>query len=366
MTVVILVAGRGTRFRDDKPKCLVDVNGITLLEWTISLIRKVDSKMPINLVTGHRAELISEYLRDSNYDNLKLIHNLDYENDQNILSAYAGIENVEGNVLVIEGDCIFNQSAMKEMVEKIGNNKNIIFTQGSVNTNSNNAIIKSDKDGKFMRYLIGERDFENTENWSNMAGSVIFRKEDKKRIMNWLNDYEMNPKTSYYFQPLVNNSEIFYPEVVKLDSNSSFLTFNTQVEYLNAMNQLGIETSIKLVKVDSLRHVEGFSQKRVKWLKDKIINEGVWNRPICIDSENGIVMDGQHRMEVAKSMGLTFIPAMMFSHNDVDFWSLRENHEVTLDLILSKSLSGNPYPYKTVKYSFPLDIPSCRISLEEL
>ena len=103
-----------------------------------------------------------------------------------------------------------------------------------------------------------------------------------------------------------------------------------------------------------------------KRLKDKIINEGVWNRPICIDSENGIVMDGQHRMEVAKSMGLTFIPAMMFSHNDVDFWSLRENHEVTLDLILSKSLSGNPYPYKTVKYSFPLDIPSCRISLEEL
>ena len=133
MTVVILVAGRGTRFRDQKPKCLVDINGISLLEWTISLIREINNDIPIKLVTGHKSKLIKEHMCNVNYNNLEIIHNINYENDQNILSAHTGMKDVKTDVLILEGDCIFNRAAMETLVGSVGKNKNIIFTKGKAN-----------------------------------------------------------------------------------------------------------------------------------------------------------------------------------------------------------------------------------------
>ena len=77
-------------------------------------------------------------------------------------------------------------------------------------------------------------------------------------------------------------------------------------------------------------------------------------------------MDGQHRMEVAKELKINRVPALLFKHDEVDFWSLRDNHVVDLESIIDKSLSGDIYPYKTVKYAFPMEIPKCSINLEEL
>ena len=66
---------------------------------------------------------------------------------------------------------------------------------------------------------------------------------------------------------------------------------------------------IEMVEVDSLKHIEGFSKKRVQWLKDKIVTEGIWNKPVALDTEHYLVLDGQHRLEVARALGLRRIPA---------------------------------------------------------
>ena len=63
---------------------------------------------------------------------------------------------------------------------------------------------------------------------------------------------------------------------------------------------------IELVEVKKLLHIEDFGRKRMLWLKDKILTEGVWSVPLKIDNKNSLVMDGQHRMEVAKSLDLKF------------------------------------------------------------
>ena len=127
------------------------------------------------------------------------------------------------------------------------------------------------------------------------------------------------------------------------------------------------QRDIVMVEVDKLRHIEGFSQKRVEWLKDKVISEGIWSVPLKIDDEHHLVMDGQHRMEVAKILGLVVVPCFKYSYNEVEVWSLRDNHEVTQQLIIEKALSGNIYPYKTAKHGFPdsADI-RCNFELSEL
>lgn len=124
---------------------------------------------------------------------------------------------------------------------------------------------------------------------------------------------------------------------------------------------------IEMVDVASLRHIEGFSKKRVQWLKDKIVREGVWSKPVALDADHGLVLDGQHRMEVAKALGLRRIPAIRYDYSAVKVWSLRPGkHDFTWETVVQRALAGDIYPYKTVKHEFPLPLPACQFSIGEL
>jgi len=128
-----------------------------------------------------------------------------------------------------------------------------------------------------------------------------------------------------------------------------------------------MKIKIEMVEVDRLKHIEGFSKKRVQWLKDKIVSEGIWNKPVALDNEHGLVLDGQHRMEVARALGLKRIPAVKYSYPAVRIWSLRPGkYEFTWETVVLNALQGNIYPYKTVKHEFPLPLPSCSYALDEL
>jgi L-serine kinase (ADP) len=124
--------------------------------------------------------------------------------------------------------------------------------------------------------------------------------------------------------------------------------------------------TIELVAVDRLVHIEGFSRKRVEWLADKIREERVWTRPIAIDRAHPLVLDGQHRTEAARLLGLRRVPVVRFVYARVSVWSLRPNHEVDWRLVTRRALAGQPYPYKTVKHEFPTPVPDCHIPIEEL
>ena len=78
-------------------------------------------------------------------------------------------------------------------------------------------------------------------------------------------------------------------------------------------------------------------------------------------------MDGQHRMEVAKNLGLNVVPCLLYDYKDVEVWSLRENYEVTQKLIVERALAENIFPYKTAKHRFPYGANAvCKIPLDEL
>lgn len=365
MTIALLVAGRGTRFNNHIPKCLMDVGGQSLLERTITLIRNNSKVVPILVITGYMGEEVREVAERLKDKNLTVIHNVKFEEDQNILSAQVAIKSSSKEILILEGDCIFNEFSISEFISRMGVGENVFFTKDNALFNRKNAIIKSNN-GSFSGYLKGDREAGmEMDGWTNMAGAVLFNESAMLKVSRFLEDSKFESKSTYYFQPLLEDTDLT-SKVHPLSNNSMFITFNTQFEYLNSMAKIGVETKISLFNVDLLNHVEGFSKKRVEWLKEKIITEGIWNLPICIDGEYGIVMDGQHRMEVAKSLGLSHIPVLKFTHQEVDFWSLRDNHEVSLKQIIENHSTGNVYPYKTVKYGFPVEVPKCSINLEEL
>lgn len=114
-----------------------------------------------------------------------------------------------------------------------------------------------------------------------------------------------------------------------------------------------LNREVVLIQTEKLLHIEDYGRKRVEWLKDKIIAEELWTVPLKLDRDNYLVMDGQHRMEVAKAIGLKFVPCILYSYDEVKVWSLRDNHEVDQYSIVERALCGNIYPYKTAKHSFP-------------
>ena len=368
MEVVILVAGRGTRFNGYLPKSLVGFGEETLLEKTIRLVRELGSEIPIRVITGYESEKISEKIRELGDPKIDCIFNEDFEDDQNIISARIGLEGSLADTLVLEGDCVYNSETMEQFVSYLGGDESVIFANKTANEGSNNAIISSNDDSSISGYMIGERpDSMDLGGWNDMAGAAIFSKSEIPVYIDWVRSGGFDPSQTYYFRPLLDFEGLeFKTKVVRLPSGSQTLSFNTQSELIRVKEEIGLETKIKLVKTSFLRHVEDYSEKRVKWLREKIVGEGIWNKPICIDGEFGIVMDGQHRMEVAKELGFTVVPALTFNHDDVDFWSLRKSHQVNKEKIMENFESGKIYPYKTVKYGFPVDVPSCSFNLAEL
>jgi len=136
--------------------------------------------------------------------------------------------------------------------------------------------------------------------------------------------------------------------------------------YNEAANTDGQTSNIVLVDVNELRHIEGYSRKRVEWLRKKILAEGVWSKPIALDDKYGLVLDGQHRMEAALALGLKKVPAVRYAYERVEIWSLRPRYSFDWQAVVDRALKGDIYPYKTVKHRFPMPLPACNFSLVEL
>ena len=125
---------------------------------------------------------------------------------------------------------------------------------------------------------------------------------------------------------------------------------------------------MKLVRIDLLKHIEDFSEKRASNMKEKMVQSGVWEKPICIEQNHFLILDGHHRFEVAKKLGFNYIPCELFDYNNESMlvWSLRKECIVSKELIIEGALSGNIYPYKTAKHKFQYEIEKCMLSLDEL
>ena len=94
---------------DSKPKCLLTVDGKTLLQRTVDAMLQAGITEFV-VVTGYRAEQIRDFLTD-NYSEQKakftFLHNADYEHNNNIYSLWMSGEVVRGrDFLLMDSDIL--------------------------------------------------------------------------------------------------------------------------------------------------------------------------------------------------------------------------------------------------------------------
>ena len=185
-TALILCAGLGKRLNPltlEKPKPLLELNNITLLENTINLIRELGIKK-IFLNTFYLKDQISDYLKEKKFD-----ISIDIISDgHEILDTGGGIRNMinnskEKDFLIFNPDTIWNSNYLKNIKQM-----NEFFE----NNNIKNILLVVNKKLSFDKKLKGDFNLKknllskNTENEYIYTGCQIFNrdliKNTKKKI----------------------------------------------------------------------------------------------------------------------------------------------------------------------------------------
>ena len=82
MKALILAAGLGSRLRpltNNVPKCMVEVNGISIIDKQIQNLKK-NEIIDIYIVTGYKGEVLSKYIKEKYTDlDITFLHNKDYD-----------------------------------------------------------------------------------------------------------------------------------------------------------------------------------------------------------------------------------------------------------------------------------------------
>jgi choline kinase len=113
MMAIILAAGRGSRMQgltDDRPKCLVEINGKSLLQMQLEAIRNAGISQ-IALVTGYRRKMLKS-------DQLVEFHN-DRWFETNMVSSLACADEwlESGPCIVSYSDIFYKPEAVRKLID---------------------------------------------------------------------------------------------------------------------------------------------------------------------------------------------------------------------------------------------------------
>lgn len=119
MKVIILAAGQGTRLRpltDDRPKCMVEVNGSSIIERQLNVMYACGIKQEdITIIAGYRGEVLKKKFENSS---LHFIINREYESTNMVYSLMCARRLMEEqeDILISYGDIIYNEDVLQKIL----------------------------------------------------------------------------------------------------------------------------------------------------------------------------------------------------------------------------------------------------------
>jgi choline kinase len=118
-TALLLAAGTGSRLSpltDMTPKCLVRLNGISILERLVDSLKSYGFKRLV-VVVGHHAECISDFFcaRAGEMEITYILNPL-YTTTGNIYSLWLARKIIDEPFLLLESDIVFKKSLLKNML----------------------------------------------------------------------------------------------------------------------------------------------------------------------------------------------------------------------------------------------------------
>lgn len=369
--VVILAAGRSRRMEElsnNEPKCLLPYRGERVLE---RLVRQLKQNHVDNIVIaiGYRSDLMKELFGSNK--SVHLVENKMYEEDVNIYSLYLALSQVNEPCAIFEADTIMEDDLVKYVIGSDFEGKSVWFTRGQFNESQYGGILHSDENGNVDDIKIVSAYQDAYKNYTKLTGIMRVGPGEIELFKSLVGKYARTTLKQYFLNAWIENLSVL--PCVEADITAyEFFTFNKPEEYYQIQGkEIGYKpvfSEIEIEPVEGLKHIEDFDPDRVERLIGQISESGSWNVPIVVERKTGLILDGQHRIEAAKKLGLRRIPVINVNYEDVAVWSLRKEIPVSVEAVKRYVLEENKiYPYKTVKHKFNFAVNNdLNIALDEL
>jgi aspartate racemase len=154
MKAIILAAGRGTRLRpftDSQPKCMVPVGSEPLLASALSALASQGVSRAV-LVVGHMEHAVRAAY-GSRFGSMELtyVSNPNYEATSNLFSLWLAREELDEDLLLIEGDLRFEPELLRRLVQHPAPNVAVVDEYAP---HMNGTVILADGD-RAARLVLG-------------------------------------------------------------------------------------------------------------------------------------------------------------------------------------------------------------------
>ena len=134
----------------------------------------------------------------------------------------------------------------------------------------------------------------------------------------------------------------------------------------------GTSTQVRFAVVE-LARLHGHERTREPLLGDlvaQIKKDGYLRRPILVEAEHLVILDGHHRVEALRILGCRKIPVYLVDYGDpaivLATWPGAIVSTVTKEEVVDRGVRGDPFPPKTTRHVVSLDVEEVRMALDEL
>lgn len=202
---VILAAGLGSRLRpltEEIPKCLTEINGKVILEQSLGILERNGIQETV-VVVGYLGNVV---INNIGYKcgkmEIKYLWNTIYADTNSMYSAWLAREYLEQGAILIEGDTVFEEALITEVLKTphneafwIGDRFNHKHRGSMSITDSRNRITE-------IR-IVREELKEYKENYYKSTGIVKISPEYGKMFSKWLDDDVKNGNVQIYYDIVI-------------------------------------------------------------------------------------------------------------------------------------------------------------------
>jgi choline kinase len=154
MKAIILAAGVGKRFKeitDHRPKCLIEVQGKTLLERTLTALHAAGISQAI-VVIGYRSEMIRQRIGSTCRGvQVRYVLNRQYEKGA-ILSLLSARDEFDDDILIMDADVLFPVAMLTRLIRS--SHPNCFLLDGSAKNTGEEQMLLA-RGGRVLNIVRG-------------------------------------------------------------------------------------------------------------------------------------------------------------------------------------------------------------------